>query len=134
MKYVGVWIDQKEANIIILNDDHIENKTILSEIETRERVEGETKVFGRFGDQYLNNEKGKKNKIEELTKIYLKNVLNSVKNADSILIFGPAQTKIKLESFIQKDPKLSVKLNEIQNAEQMTDNQKVAFVKKYFKR
>jgi hypothetical protein len=134
MKYVGVWIDQKEANIIILNDDHIENKTILSEIETRERVEGETKVFGRFGDQYLNNEKGKKNKIEELTKIYLKNVLNSVKNADSILIFGPAQTKIKLGNFIQKDPKLSVKLNEIQNAEQMTDNQKIAFVKKYFQR
>ena len=116
MKYAGVWIDQKEANIIILDDDHhIENKTILSEIETRERVEGETKVFGRFGDQYLNNEKGKKNKIEELTKIYLKNVFNSVKNADSILIFGPAQTKIKLENFIQKDPKLSVKLNEVLN-------------------
>ena len=134
MKYAGVWIDQKEANIIILDDDHIENKTILSEIETRERVEGETKVFGRFGDQYLNNEKGKKNKIEELTKIYLKNVLNSVKNADSILIFGPAQTKIKLENFIQKDPKLSVKLNDVQNAEQMTNNQKVAFVKKYFKK
>ena len=134
MKYAGVWIDQKEANIIILDDDHIENKTILSEIETRERVEGETKVFGRFGDQYLNNEKGKKNKIEELTKIYLKNVFNSVKNADSILIFGPAQTKIKLENFIQKDPKLSVKLNDVQTAEQMTNNQKVAFVKKYFKR
>jgi len=135
MKYAGVWIDQKEANIIILDDDHhIENKTILSEIETRERVEGETKVFGRFGDQYLNNEKGKKNKIEKLTKIYLKNVLNLVKNADSILIFGPAQTKIKLENFIQKDPKLSVKLNDVQTAEQMTNNQKVAFVKKYFKR
>ncbi len=134
MKYAGVWIDQKEANIIVLDDKHIVNKTIVSEIETRERFEGESKAFGRFGDQFLNNEKGKKNKIDELTKVYLKNVLNSIKNVDEILIFGPAQTKIKLGNLIQKDPKLSIKLSEIQNAEHMTDNQKVAFVKDYFKK
>ena len=134
MKYAGVWIDQKEANIIILEDKHMVNKTILSNIETRERFEGESKSFGRFGEQYLNNEKGKKNKIDELTKTYLKNVIDVIKKMDEILIFGPAQTKIKLGNSIQNDPILSVKLTEIQNAEQMTDNQKVAFVKNYFKK
>ncbi len=134
MKYAGIWIDQKEANIIVIDDKHIKNKTILSDIDTRERVEGESKKFGRFGDQYLNNEKGKKNKIEELTRTYLKNVLNTIKNVDEILIFGPAQTKIKLENLIKDDPNLSTKTYTIQNAEKMTANQKVAFVKNYFKK
>jgi len=134
MKYAGIWIDQKEANIIVIDDKHIKNKTILSDIDTRERVEGESKKFGRFGDQYLNNEKGKKNKIEELTRTYLKNVLNTIKNVDEILIFGPAQTKIKLENLIKDDPNLSTKTYTVQNAEKMTANQKVAFVKNYFKK
>ncbi len=134
MKYAGIWIDQKEANIIVIDDKHIKNKTILSDIDTRERVEGESKKFGRFGDQYLNNEKGKKNKIDELTRTYLKNVLNTIKNVDEILIFGPAQTKIKLENLIKDDPNLSTKTYTIQNAEKMTANQKVAFVKNYFKK
>lgn len=134
MKYGGVWIDQKEANIIVIEDKHIEDKTIFSEIETRERIEGESKVFGRFGEQYLNNEKGKKNKIDELTKSYFKKIINSLKNIDELLIFGPAQTKIKFAKTIHNDPVLSTKLNDIQNAEQMTANQKVAFVKNYFKK
>ena len=134
MKYVGVWIDLKEANIIVIEDKLVDQKTILSNIETRERIEGESKAFGRFGDQYLNNEKAKKNKIDKLTESYLKNVINSIKKADEILVFGPAQIKIKLGNLIQDDPNLSVKLSEIQNAEQMTANQKAAYVKNYFKK
>ncbi|MCD6544026.1 MAG: hypothetical protein J7K34_05910 [Flavobacteriaceae bacterium] len=134
MKYVGIWIDLKEANIIVIEDKQVKQKTILSNIETRERIEGESKAFGRFGDQYLNNEKTKKNKIDKLTKSYLKNVIDSIKKADKILIFGPAQIKIKLGNLIHDDPNLSIKLDEIQNADQMTANQKVAYVKTYFKK
>ena len=75
-----------------------------------------------------------KNKIDELTRTYLKNVLNTIKNVDEILIFGPAQTKIKLENLIKDDPNLSTKTYTVQNAEKMTANQKVAFVKNYFKK
>ncbi len=132
MKQVGIWLDQKEANIITLLDKTQDYKTIYSDIETRERFDGESKKFGRFGDQYLNNEKGKKNKIEELTNRYLQNILKNIKSADEILIFGPAQTKAKLKKQINEDSRLSSKLLEVNISENMTENQKIAYVKKYF--
>ena len=48
MKKVGVWIDRREANIINLENESIQKKTIYSDIETRVRYEGEGKQFGRF--------------------------------------------------------------------------------------
>ena len=134
MRNVGVWIDQKEANIITLvNKDAIKTKTIYSDVETRIRVEGEKKQFGRFGDQYLVDEKGKKNRIEEYTTRYLNKVVDELKSADQILVFGPAQTKKRLEKLMFEDQSLIEKLKEIKVSDNMTDNQKIAYVKAYFK-
>ena len=132
MAKVGIWLDQKEANIITLLDDSIQNKTIYSDIETRERYDGEKKQFGRFGEQYLNNEQNKENKINDLTNKYLNEILSTLKNVDEFFLFGPSQTKIKLEKLIQSNNELQLKFKGIQNSEKMSDNQKVAYVKKYF--
>lgn len=133
MKNVGIWIDQKEANIITLLEDSQEYKTIYSDIETRERFSGETKQYGRFGDQYLNYEKGKENKINELTTKFLNVIIKKLNDIDELLIFGPAQTKSKLEKLIQKIPDLNSKLKDVQTSKNMSENQKIAYVKSYFK-
>jgi hypothetical protein len=134
MKNVGVWIDQKEANIITVgDDDSISSKTIYSDVETRVRIDGEKKQFGRFGDQYLVDEKGKKNRIEEYTGRYLSKVIKEFKGADQIMIFGPAQTKKKLSKLMLEDPDLNAKLKETLASDNMTHNQKMAYVKDYFK-
>jgi hypothetical protein len=132
MKKVGIWLDQKEANIITLKDNTITKRKIYSEIETRKRIPGESKIFGRFGDQYLNDEKSKENKIKELTHKYLNKIVNQLTEVDEIILFGPAQSKIKLQKLLSSNAILSSKLKEVQNANKMTENQKVAFVKKYF--
>jgi hypothetical protein len=134
MKKIGIWLDQKEALIITLRKNSVTKKTIYSDIETRERIPGESKIFGRFGDQYLNDEKNKENKIKDLTNRYLKNIADLLTEADEIVVFGPAQSKIKLEKLMLNDPILSSKLKDILNANNMTENQKVAYVKKYFNR
>ncbi len=135
MKNVGVWIDQKEANIITVEEDQpIKTKTIYSDVETRVRVEGETKQFGRFGDQYLVDEKGKQNRIEEYTGRFLHKVMKELQAADQIMIFGPAQTKKKLEKLMLEDQGLNPKLKETLSSDNMTDNQKMAYVKNYFKK
>ena len=56
-KNIGIWIDTKQAFVIKLSNNSHTIKTIESNIETRERVEGESKKFGRFGGQYLTYEK-----------------------------------------------------------------------------
>ena len=134
MKNVGVWIDQKEANVITLeNEGAIKTKTIYSDVETRVRVEGEKKQFGRFGDQYLVDEKGKKNRIEEYTVRYLNKVVKELGSADRIMVFGPAQTKNRLEKMMFEDRNLSQKVAEVKVSDNMTDNQKIAYVKAFYK-
>lgn len=133
MRKVGIWIDQKEANIITLTKKDVHCKTIYSDIETRIRLEGEKKQYGRFGDQYLVDEKGKKNRINEYTQRYLNRVLKELLKADEIVLFGPAQTKIKLEKMISEVPELAIKMKGIQASENMTHNQKLAYVKDYYK-
>ena len=133
MKKIGIWLDQKEANIITLENDSFQLKSIYSDIETRERFDGESKIFGRFGDQYLNNEKTKENKIKELTQRYLNEIINELKNVEEVMLFGPAQTKLILEKMITHDHFLVNHLKDVLTTANMTENQKVAYVKKYFK-
>ena len=62
---MGIWIDTKKAIIVKLNGKESEFEVLQSGIETRERFEGEGKAFGRFGDQYLNDEKTKNERFGE---------------------------------------------------------------------
>lgn len=133
MRKIGVWIDQKEANIITLSRDGDYSKTIYSDIETRIRVEGEKKQFGRFGDQFLVDEKGKENRVKEYTQKYLLRVLKELEKADQILLFGPAQTKFRLEKLISEIPEMALKLKDVNTSEKMTHNQKSAYVRDYYK-
>jgi hypothetical protein len=59
-KQTGIWLDKEKAVVITLNDHGYNLKIIESEIETRERYDGEKKKFGRFGSQFLNEETKKK--------------------------------------------------------------------------
>ncbi len=133
MRKVGIWIDQKEANLITLTKKAIHSKTIYSDIETRIRIEGESKQFGRFGDQYLVDEKGKDNRVKEYTQKYMLRIVKELSKADEIFLFGPAQMKLKLEKLISGIPELAIKMKETKTAENMTHNQKLAYVKNYYK-
>jgi hypothetical protein len=133
MRQVGIWIDQKEAHIITFSQGAVYSKTIYSDVETRIRDEGEKKQFGRFASQYLVDEKGVKNRIQEYTQRYLLSILKELKNADEIMLFGPAQTKGKLEKIILKDPEVAIKLKDVKVSKKMTHNQKIAYVKDFYK-
>lgn len=132
MKKAGIWLDQKEAKVIILADDSEEIKTIYSQIETRERIPGQSKVYGRFGKQYLNDEKTKEIKIDAQLKRYLNEVIQTLEDKDELMIFGPGKTKKELEKLIRNHPGMYARLKEIRIAKQMTENQKVAYVKDFF--
>lgn len=132
MKKVGIWLDQKEAKVITLADDSEEIKTIYSQIETRERIPGESKTYGRFGKQYLSDEKTREIKIDAQLKRYLNEVIQTLEGKDELMIFGPGKTKKELEKLIRNHPGMYARLKEIRIAKQMTENQKVAYVKDFF--
>jgi hypothetical protein len=133
MDRIGVWIDQREANLIKVTDKGVMSKTIYSDIETRIRIAGEKKQFSRFGDQFIVDEKGKENRVNEYTQKFLQKILKEVSSEDQILLFGPSQTKFKLEKLILSRPELAVKLLGTKTADNMTHNQKLAYVRDFYK-
>lgn len=132
-RQTGIWLDREKAVVITLNDHGYSLKIIESEIETRERYYGEKKKFGRFGDQFLNDETKKKRRLEDQTNKYLKRIFNDVKNVNEIVLFGPASIKRKLAELLKSDRTTAEKLKAVKTADVMTQNQMVAWVKKFYK-
>ena len=132
-KQIGIWIDTKKAKIVTLEGDQKSLKIVDSDIDTRERVAGESKHFGRFGDQYHDQEKAKAQKMKSQTKDFFKAILHEISDFESIVIFGPANMKHELEKEIKNDHMLSAKLIGVETADSMTDNQTSAWVSNYFK-
>jgi hypothetical protein len=131
-KQTGIWIDKEKAILITLfNGDHV-IKNIESDIVTKERDSGESKDFTKFGNQFLNSEKKKANKLKQQTDNYLGKVILDIKKSDEVVIFGPAKMKTELEKVIRNNNDVSGKLLEVKTVDKMTENQLVAWVKEYF--
>ncbi|NOR27753.1 MAG: hypothetical protein GQ540_04390 [Lutibacter sp.] len=129
---IGIWIDTKQAVIIKLSNNNHNVKIIESNIETRERVAGESKKFGRFGGQYLTYEKNKLNRKLEQTNQFIKNLFKEVETCNSLVLFGPSKMKNIFEKEIKNNMQLAKKLKGVSNSKLLTENQMVAWVKDFY--
>jgi stalled ribosome rescue protein Dom34 len=132
-KNIGIWIDTKQAVIIKLSNGSHSVKVIESNIETKERVSGETKKYGRFGGQYMTFEKNKLNRKIEQTNQFLKNLMKEIQNCDSVVLFGPSKMKNIFEKELKNNMQLAHKLTAVSTSKLLTENQMVAWVKDFYK-
>jgi len=133
-KQTGIWLDKEKAIIINLKEGTHSIKYLESSITTRERFQGEGKRFGRFGNQFLSMESKKRNMVKNQSEEYLKNIINEIKSVDMLVLFGPAEMKTHLEKAIRNNSQISKKLVAVEPADNMTENQLVAWVKDYYKK
>ena len=132
-KNIGIWIDTKQAVIIKLSNNNHSVQVIESNIETRERVAGETKKYGRFGGQYMTFEKNKLNRKIEQTNQFIKNLFKEIENCESVVLFGPSKMKNIFEKELKNNMQLANKLTGVYNSKLLTENQMVAWVKDFYK-
>ncbi len=129
----GIWIDKKKAILITLKGGKEDGRQIFeSDVITRERIEGESKAFGRFGDQFLNEERKKEAREELQIKDFVEDMAEQLRDAEEIVIFGPAEMKTELKKHLEKDHRLSLKIKGVESADSMTENQVAAWVRDYF--
>lgn len=132
-KNMGIWLDTKQAVVVKLINDETSVKKIESNIDTREREPGESKKYGRFGNQYLTYEKNRENRRNEQTNLFIKNLLKEIQTCDSLVLFGPSKMKYLLEKEVIQNTNLANKLNSVHKSKLLTDNQMVAWVKDFYK-
>lgn len=133
MKQVGIWIDKREAKIILIEDGNESLTTIQSEIEEFNPKGGSgTKFKGGPQDVVQDSKYTEREKHQQ--KRFFKNIVAQIGNSDQIVIFGPAEMGEKLYSELSKSyPTVYNKVNGVKSADSMTDNQVKAWVRDFYK-
>lgn len=132
-KQAGIWIDSTKAIIVTLNGGKETVTEIQSDLENRVYHDKEGDKGSFLGNHHIDSQKSFDERKKHQTNAYLKDVISNVNGADELFIFGPAETKIKLEQKINAEKStIASKLKSVEAADSMTSNQIVAKVKKFY--
>ncbi|HEX2996492.1 MAG TPA: hypothetical protein VHP14_16820 [Anaerolineales bacterium] len=126
---VGLWIDHKQAVIVTLVDQVEETKRISSDIEKQVRYSGAS--HGSHDDTTEIRRDRQDRRFDDYLGKYYDEVITYLRNADSILIFGPGEAKGELQKQLEGQA-LNERIANIETTDSMTDGQIVAKVRKYF--
>ena len=120
-KCIGIWMDHASAHLMELTSGEMVTKTIESKFTNEEKRETLHK-----GEKATHH----KEQHEEFS--YYKEIAESIKKYQEVLLFGPTEAKTELLNILKADHHFD-KINiEKRQVDKMTENQEHAFVKEYF--
>ncbi|WP_016990151.1 hypothetical protein [Flavobacterium sp. ACAM 123] len=131
-KQTGIWIDSTKAIIVTLQDGKEAVSEILSDLENSVYHDKEGDK-GSFSGGQLDSQKTFDERKKHQINSYLKDIISSVSASDELYIFGPAETKTKLQQKINAEKStIASKLKSVETTDSMTSNQIIAKVKKFY--
>ena len=132
MKQVGIWLDKKTAYIVTLKGEEAGLETIDSELEFY-NVRGGSRSKTRWGPQQVVQDSRYLEREKHQLKKYFQSILEKVKDADKIVLFGPGQTAEKLYKEIAENyTEMTGRILKVEKANSMTDNQIIAWVRSFY--
>ena len=126
----GLWIDHRQAVIVILVDQVEETQRITSDIEKQIRYSGASHSQTPHGHDDSAEDRRDRRFADHLSKYY-DEVIACLREADSILIFGPGEAKSELQKQLEGQA-LSERIVGIETTDKMTDGQIAAKVRQHF--
>lgn len=133
-KFAGVWLDHSEAYIVTLDGEEHTIEHLKDGIPGQHRSTGGSRPGLAYGPQDKVNEHRFDEKRRHKIREFNRKVLKHIRSADHFFIFGPAEAKLELKSFIEKEPAVREKLVGVESADSMTPNQIVEAVKDYYQK
>lgn len=126
-------MDKEKAHIVRLGKNREKFETIFSNIEFFNPKGGSGTRF-KGGPQDVVQDSKYLEREKHQMKAYFNNLVDSIHNAESIALFGPADTAEKFRKEINKSNKQHAsKIITVNKADSMTNNQIKALVKKFYK-
>jgi stalled ribosome rescue protein Dom34 len=129
-KEVGLWIDHKQAVIVTLVDQVEETKRIISDIEKHVRYSGAS--HGSHDETTEIRRDRQDRRFDDYLSKYYGEVIACLRDADSILIFGPGEAKDELQKHLEGQA-LSERIVVMETTDRMTEGQIVAKVRQHFR-
>jgi hypothetical protein len=126
-KQIGLWIDHRETIIVAIGDQGEETRRIESGMEKHVRFSGGSgSEDGSAEDQRDRQFTGHLNN-------YYDEVISHLRDAESILIFGPGEAKGELEKRLAHKG-LGGRIVGIETDDKMTERQIAAKVRQHFQK
>jgi hypothetical protein len=129
---VGLWIDHRKAVIVALTDEGEEMGLIISKAEKQPGRLGGIRSKTPYESQLVRADDSRQRELTGHLNIYYDAVIACIRDAESILIFGPGEAKGELKKRLERN-KLSGRIVGIETIDKMTDRQIAAKVRQYFR-
>ncbi len=126
-KQAGLWIDHRKAVIVLITEAGEQTREIGSGMEKHVHFTGGP--ASEDGD----TEDVRDRQYELHLKKFYDQVIAHLRQADSILIFGPGEAKNELQKRLERKG-LKERLLPLESADKLTDKQIAAKVRAYFKK
>lgn len=120
-KKIGIWMDHSEAHLMDYEKESF-RRAIIANSFTKDEEE-----IALQKSEYLMH-----NKRQQHEAGYYKEIGNEISNYKEVLLFGPTDAKSELHNVLKADLKFENIKIKVKAGDQMTDNQKLAFVNSHF--
>jgi len=126
----GLWIDHREAFIVILSQTGDTTKRIQSGVEKQVRREGDP-ATGRFEYQAVVADDSRQREYTGHLARYYDEIIACLRDAGAVLIFGPGEAKGELKKRLETE-KAATRILTMETTDKMTDPQIIAHVRHHF--
>jgi hypothetical protein len=128
---VGLWIDHREAIIVAVTEKGEEIGLIISEVEKQPRRSGDSPMNSPYEALQVPADDSQQRAFSGHLNIYYDAVIACIRDAESILIFGPGEAKDELKKRLEGH-NLGGRIVGIETVDKMTDRQIAAKVREHF--
>jgi len=128
---LGLWIDHRKALVVAVTDKGEETSLIISRVDKQPGRSGGIRSTTPYESQQVPADDSRERKFTRHLSIYYDAVIACVRNAESILIFGPGEAKGELKKRLERN-KLGGRIVGVETIDKMSDRQVAAKVRQYF--
>ena len=132
MKQTGIWLDKRIANVINLDEEEINVITVKSRIQET-HIGGGSRSKQPYGPSEVSSESKLLQRKKQQRQEFFGDILEKLSGRDELYVFGPAETKIAFQTYLNNQNRIDINLLGVDTADSMTLSQKKAQVKKFFR-
>jgi hypothetical protein len=118
----GLWIDHREAVIVLLSNKGQETRRVKSHVEKQLRRSGRSPARAPFEAQMVPADDSREREYSGQLANYYNKVISCLRPAKAILLFGPGEAKGELRKRLERD-KLDVRIIGCETSDKMTERQ-----------
>ena len=127
----GLWIDHREAVIVILSDKGQETRRVKSRVQKQLRRSGGSPSQGSFEAQLMPADDSREREYSGHLANYYDEVISCLRPAKAILLFGPGEAKGELRKRLERN-RLDVRITRCETSDKMTQRQISQKVRRHY--